>query len=67
MDTKISRDSLSAAMTAFEAKGGKVEACDEGKRNIDPAIRFCSCGCAGNWTDHTMRLGESGNRATWAN
>ncbi len=25
-----------------------------------PELRDCTCGCAGNYTDHTMRLGECG-------
>ena len=65
MNHKISSDSLSAAMAAFQAKGGKIQSCNEGARSIDPSLRSCGCGCGGNWTDHTMRLGENGERARW--
>lgn len=58
MDKKS--NDLQAAMQAFIANGGKVAQVEEGKRAIDPAIRYCDCGCAGDWTEHTMRLGERG-------
>lgn len=61
----MSKEQLAAAMAAFEQKGGQVRKVEEGKRSIDPAIRYCKCGCEGNWTDHTMRMGESGTRGEW--
>ena len=51
------------AVAAFLAKGGKITTVKEGetsKSNIDPSLKYCECGCHGNYTDHTMRLGEHG-------
>lgn len=59
----MDKNQLAAALAAFSQNGGKVQQVEEGARAIDPAIRYCRCGCEGNWTDHTMRLGESGSRA----
>lgn len=61
----MTKEQLAAATAAFEKNGGQVKQVQEGERTIDPAIRYCRCGCEGNWTDHTMRLGESGQRASW--
>lgn len=61
----MTKEQLAAATAAFENNGGQVKQVQEGTRAIDPAIRYCRCGCEGNWTDHTMRLGESGQRASW--
>jgi hypothetical protein len=61
----MNKAELAAMMEAFQNKGGKVDKVEEGKRAIDPAIRHCKCGCNGDWTDHTMRQGESGTRSNW--
>lgn len=61
----MSKEDLAKAMAEFTAKGGKVATVDEGKRTIDPLIKNCQCGCRGDWTEHTMRLGENGNRGSW--
>lgn len=58
----MNKQDLAEAMAAFTQNGGKVKEVKDGERSIDPAIRYCKCGCEGNWTDHTMRLGESGLR-----
>jgi len=55
------------AITAFLMKGGKVTTVKEGvtsKDNVDLGLRYCQCGCEGNYTDHTMRLGEKGEYKT---
>lgn len=54
----MNKAELAAMMEAFQNNGGKVKKVEEGKRSIDPAIRYCKCGCEGNYTDHTMRQGE---------
>jgi hypothetical protein len=64
------RDTLASAIAAFEQSGGKVIQCPTGvhsptydaafKRALDRAQYGCACGCKGDWTDHSMRLGESG-------
>ena len=56
----MTKEQLAAAMAAFEASGGEVKTVKEGERAIDPKIRWCKCGCEGNYTDHTMRQGERG-------
>lgn len=61
----MNKAELAAMMEAFHNKGGKVARVEEGKRAIDPVIRHCKCGCNGDWTDHTMRQGESGTRSNW--
>lgn len=59
----MTKEQLAQAMAAFEQEGGKVESVEEGvstKKQVDPLIRHCQCGCNGDWTEHTMRAGESG-------
>ena len=56
----MTKEQLAASMAAFQSQGGKVQKVEEGNRAIDPSIRYCRCGCNGDWTDHTMRLGERG-------
>ena len=53
----------SEAMARFLAKGGKVETVPADKKSdykYDYALRDCTCGCNGNYTDHPLRLGEWG-------
>lgn len=59
----MTKDQLAAATLAFEQKGGQVKVVSEGQRTVDPTIRYCKCGCEGNWTEHTMRAGESGRHS----
>lgn len=59
----MTKEEMSKAMLAFESNGGQVKKVKEGASSIDPAIRNCKCGCGGNWTEHTMRAGESGRHA----
>lgn len=54
----MTKQELEMAMSAFSQNGGKVKQVKENQRAIDPAIRYCKCGCEGNWTEHTMRQGE---------
>lgn len=56
----MTKQELAAQMEAFAARGGSVKQLPEGQSAIDPMMKHCRCGCRGNWTDHTMRLGESG-------
>lgn len=56
----MSPEDLAAAMLAFESNGGKVEQIETNQRTLDPGLVFCTCGCRGNYTDHSMRKGESG-------
>ena len=54
----MTKEQLAAAMASFADRGGKIKEVKDGERATDPAIRYCKCGCEGNWTDHTMRQGE---------
>lgn len=58
MNKQEMQEMIDAVMKSGNAP--KVKVIAEGERAIDPAIRYCKCGCEGNWTDHTMRAGESG-------
>jgi len=61
--TKDNSAALADAMAAFLASGGKVTQCAPGERaqpQGDPRLADCPCGCEGDYTDHTMRLGERG-------
>lgn len=60
----MTKEELAAAMAAFEHNGGEIKEVPPGATgNPDPlrsTLKYCNCGCGGDWTDHTMRLGESG-------
>lgn len=44
----------------FFASGGTVKHIAEGERSAPVSLRFCRCGCDGNYTEHSMRASESG-------
>lgn len=44
----------------FFANGGTVKHISEGERSALVSLRYCRCGCDGNYTEHSMRAGESG-------
>lgn len=51
----------------FLEQGGKVKHCVDGDRAIrhTPSdLYLCQCGCNGDFTDHSMRAGESGRSAS---
>jgi len=59
----ISKADLAAAMAAFEQQGGKVDVVAEGVKSADldsanTTLMYCSCGCHGDYTEHSMRAGE---------
>jgi len=47
----------------YLAQGGKVTQCKPGERKPESELKYCQCGCEGNYTDHSMRLGEKGKRS----
>lgn len=58
---------LNAQIEAFFAKGGKVKEClpgDTAIRQVPAGLWQCQCGCHGDFTDHSMRAGESGRCAS---
>jgi hypothetical protein len=54
----MTKEQLAQAMAAFTQSGGQVKQVAEGERSVSPELRFCKCGCEGNYTDHSMRQGE---------
>lgn len=58
----MNKAELAAMMEAFQNNGGKVKKVKEGERSeagrANDLVRFCKCGCEGNYTDHSMRQGE---------
>jgi len=63
----MTSEQLQKAMADHLANGGRVKQCAEG----DHAIRLvprnlwqCQCGCHGDFTEHSMRAGESGRCAS---
>ncbi|MBA1280262.1 hypothetical protein [Stutzerimonas stutzeri] len=51
----------------FLASGGQVKQCLAGDRAVRLVPRDlwrCQCGCHGDYTDHSMRAGESGRCAS---
>lgn len=53
---------LDRASAAYKARGGVISTIPEGERSAvpDKALGRCRCGCEGDYTEHTMRAGESG-------
>lgn len=54
---------LEALTAAFVQNGGKVKQCADGDtavRVVPAGLWACQCGCLGDYTDHSMRAGESG-------
>ena len=54
---------ISQMMQDFQSNGGKVKQCVTGDTSIHVLPRgllSCECGCHGNYTEHSMRAGESG-------
>ena len=43
----------------FFASGGTVKHIAEGERSAHASLRYCRCGCDGDYTEHSMRAGES--------
>ena len=50
---------MAESVEEFLARGGKVTAVKAGASNVDPALKYCKCGCNGNYTDHSMRQAEN--------
>ena len=45
----------------FFAKGGKIQEVPAGQRaETVTGLNACRCGCHGDYTEHSMRAGESG-------
>lgn len=54
---------INAQIEAFFQAGGKVKQCAEGDtaiRQVPRNLYRCECGCHGDFTEHSMRAGESG-------
>lgn len=44
----------------FLSRGGEIKQIKKGERNYYSSLNYCKCGCEGDYTDHSMRAGESG-------
>lgn len=53
---------MTETVEQFLARGGEIKKVDECiKVDFRPDyLRNCSCGCNGDYTDHSMRQGEKG-------
>lgn len=52
---------IESQIAAFFAKGGKIQEVPAGQRTeAVPGLSSCRCGCHGDYTEHSMRAGESG-------
>lgn len=60
---EMTNQELAAQIEAFANAGGKIKQCIEGDtavRQVPRKLWQCQCGCHGDYTDHSMRAGESG-------
>lgn len=62
----MTREQIAADVEAFLARGGEIDVAPMGMTAIEaiPGLWRCRCGCHGNYTEHTMRAGESGRCAS---
>lgn len=56
----MTKEELAQNVQEFILKGGKVTECEEGETLQAYGIANCRCGCSGDYTEHSMRAGESG-------
>ena len=58
---------ISAATERHVSNGGAIKQCAPGDgavRMVPRNIWMCQCGCHGDFTEHSMRAGESGRCAS---
>ena len=63
----MTKQELAQQVAAFTQSGGKIKQCADGDqaiRQIPRNLIRCECGCNGDYTDHSMRAGESGRCAS---
>lgn len=62
----MTREEIQSQAEAFLAKGGQIDVAPMGMTAIEhiPGLWRCKCGCRGNYTEHSMRAGESGRSAS---
>ena len=62
MDKATIQAMLERATIAYQSEGGMIHTIPEGERSApsNRALRYCRCGCDGDYTEHSMRAGESG-------
>lgn len=56
----MTKDDLAENVNSYILNGGKITECAEGEVSTDISLAYCRCGCDGDYTDHSMRAGESG-------
>lgn len=66
MDKASIQAMLDRASAAYKARGGVISTIPAGERASvpDKSLSRCRCGCNGDYTEHTMRAGESGRCAS---
>lgn len=62
----MTREEIQSQVDAFLAEGGHIDVAPMGMTAIEhiPGLWRCKCGCHGDYTDHSMRAGESGRCAS---
>lgn len=63
----MTSEQISQMTSAYASNGGKVKKCADGDtaiRKIPAGLLCCECGCRGDFTEHSMRAGESGRCAS---
>ena len=62
----MTREQIAAQVEAFLANGGQIDVAPPGMTIHESAdgLWHCRCGCRGNYTEHSMRAGESGRSAS---
>lgn len=63
----MNREELARLTESFISNGNKIKNCAEGDtavRQVPKNLWQCQCGCHGDFTDHSMRAGESGRCAS---
>lgn len=58
---------IAAATEQHISGGGKIKEClpgDQAVRLVPRNLWQCQCGCHGDYTEHSMRAGESGRCAS---
>lgn len=63
----MSNPDLKQLTDSYLNGGGKIKQCADGDtsvRLVPRGLWRCRCGCHGDYTDHSMRAGESGRCAS---
>ena len=60
-ESEVTHADIESQIAAFFANGGKIQEVPAGQRaETVTGLNACRCGCHGDYTEHSMRAGESG-------